>query len=199
VPQRVLLALATVLVVAAGNAGRIGAQGAPNGTIARVTPGSRVRITTPGDASFTGTLVRENADTIVAELASGASLAIPRTRIAQLDVSGGLRRHTWQGAGIGLLAGAGVGAIVGLATYRRSDCGDSKVGKVIVCPLIDGVSRDVTVYGDALLAGAAGTVLGALIGHVGHETWIPIARSQVGNLGAHVEMRRVALALSARF
>ena len=52
-----------------------------------------------------------------------------------------MRRRTWQGAGVGLLAGAGVGAIVGLATYRRSDCGNSEVGQVIVCPLIDGVSR----------------------------------------------------------
>ena len=45
---------------------------------------------------------------------------------------------------------------------------------------------------DAALIGAAGTILGALIGHVGHETWIPVSRARVGDLHPRMELRRVA-------
>jgi len=126
----------------------------------------------------------------------GALVAVPFANTAidfpRLDVSGGIRRRSWQGAGIGFLAGAGVGAVVGLATYRRSDCGDSAVGQALVCPLIDGVSREVTVYGDALLIGSATAIVGALIGHRGHETWVPATVARVGDLRPRMEVRRVA-------
>ena len=107
-------------------------------------------------------------------------------------MSGGIQRRTWQGAGIGFLAGAGVGAVVGLATYLRADCGDSAIGQAIVCPLIDGVSREVTVSGDALLAGSAAAIVGALIGHRGHETWVPVPLARVGDARARMNVRRVA-------
>ena len=185
-------ALAAALIVAAGSVHVLSAQVAATGTSAVVIPGTRVRITMPGEAPFVGTLLRESADTLVAALPSGASLAVARPRITRLEVSGGVQRRTWQGAGVGLLAGATVGALVGFATYKRSDCGDSAIGQGIVCPLIDGVSREVTVYGDALLIGAAGSIVGALIGHAGHETWIPVSLPRVGALRARLGVERMA-------
>jgi len=170
----------------------LGAQTVPSVTIAGVSAGSRVRIRTANEAPFVGTLLRSVGDTLLVELTDGASLEVPRQRITRLDVSGGIRRRSWQGAGIGFLAGAGVGAVVGLATYRRSDCGDSAVGQALVCPLIDGVSREVTVYGDALLIGSATAIVGALIGHRGHETWVPATVARVGDLRPRMEVRRVA-------
>ncbi len=181
--------------VAAGNVHALGAQVAASGATAVVAPGARVRVTTGGEAPFVGTLLRENADTLVAELPSGASLAVARPRVARLEVSGGVQRRTWQGAGIGLLAGAAVGAAVGFATYTRTDCGDSELGQVIVCPLVDGFSRNVAVYGDALLIGAAGSIVGALIGHAGHETWIPVSVARVGTAEVQPGARRVGLVL----
>jgi len=163
-------------------------------TIAGVSAGSRVRIATPDAVPFVGTLVRGSEDTLVVELPSGSSLALPQARVTRLDVSGGVRRRTWQGAGIGFLAGAGVGAVVGLATYRRSDCGESAIGQGIVCPLLDGVSREVTLYGDALLIGAAGSIIGALVGHVGHETWIPVSVARAGDIRPRITVVRVARA-----
>ena len=184
--------VAAGLFASAAASATLGAQASTIPTIAGVSRGSRVRVATRDAEPFVATLARDAGDTLVVELPSGASLALPQARITRLEVSGGVQRRTWQGAGVGLLAGAGVGAIVGLATYHRSDCGDSQVGQAIVCPLIDGVSREVTVYADALLIGAAGSVIGALVGHAGHEKWIPVSLPRVGEVHARLGVRRVA-------
>jgi hypothetical protein len=55
----------------------VGAQVAANGSFAEVTPGSRVRIATPGETSFVGTLVRRSGDTLLVELSNDASRADP--------------------------------------------------------------------------------------------------------------------------
>jgi hypothetical protein len=186
--------VAAVALACAACASSLGAQESGGTTSAGVSTGSRVRLATPEAAPFVGTLVRSGADTLVVELPSGASLALPQGRITRLDVSGGIRRRTGQGAGIGFLAGAGVGTVVGLATYRRSDCGDSAIGRGVFCPWLDGVSREATVIVDAALVGAAGTIVGALIGHVGRETWIPVSVGRVGAGGPRLTVGRVARA-----
>jgi hypothetical protein len=184
--------VAAALLACAASASSLAAQDAATVTIAGISEGSRVRIAAPGAAPFVGTLLRRVADTLVVELPSGASLALPQARIARLDVSGGVARHTWQGAGIGFLAGAGVGTVVALATYRRPECIDTAIVQGIVCPFLDDVSRQTTVMFDAALIGTAGTVVGALIGHVGHETWIPVSLPRVGDVRARIEVGRVA-------
>jgi hypothetical protein len=180
------------MLVCAASVSALGAQESGGRSIAGVSAGSRVRIATPDAVPFVGTLVRGSADTLVVELPSGSSLALPQARITRLDVSGGVRRRTWQGAGIGFLTGAGVGTVVALATYRRSDCGDSAIGQGILCPWLDGISRQATVIVDGALLGTAGTIVGALIGHVGHETWIPVSVARVGASSARLTVRRVA-------
>jgi len=181
-----------VLLACAALVSSLGAQDASGAMVAGISAGSRVRVATPDGAPFIGTLLSGNADTLVVELPSGGSLALPRVRVTRLEVSGGVRRHSWEGAGIGLLAGVGAGTAVALATYRRSDCGSSTIGQEIICPLLDYTSRESTMMVDAALFGTAGTILGALIGHVGHETWIPVSRARLGDLHPRMEVRRVA-------
>jgi hypothetical protein len=180
-----------VMLACVASAPLLGAQGSAVVTITGVSPGSRIRVATPEAAPFVGTLIRGSADTLIVELPSGSSLALPQARITRLDVSGGVRRRTWEGAGIGFLAGAGAGTVVALATYRRSNCGDSAIGEAILCPWLDGVSREATVIVDAALLGTAGTIVGALIGHVGRETWIPVSLRRVSDVRARIEVGRV--------
>jgi hypothetical protein len=52
---------------------------------------------------------------------------------------------------------------------------------------VDYTSRQVTVAADATLVGAAGAIVGALIGHAGKETWLPV--------GLASRERRVGLSL----
>jgi hypothetical protein len=186
--RRSAVGAAAVMLVCARTLS-LGAQESGRTTIAGVSAGSRLRIATPDAAPFIATLLRDSADTLVVELPSGSSLALAQPRITRLEVSGGVRHRTWQGAGIGFLAGAGVGTVVALATYRRSDCGNSAIGQKIFCPWLDGVSREATVIVDATLLGAAGTVVGALIGHVGHETWIPVSVARVSGVHGRFEVR----------
>jgi hypothetical protein len=190
-----LARLAAVVLAGVVAVPHVDAQQSGSVPVAGVSAGSRIRIGTSDAVPFVGTLVRGSADTLVVELPSGSSVALPQARITRLDVSGGIRRRTWQGAGVGFLAGAGAGTAVALATYRRSDCGDSEIGQGIICPWLDGISREATVIVDAALLGAAGTIVGALIGHVGHETWIPVSLTRVGEVRARIQVGRVARAV----
>ena len=121
-------------------------------------------------------------DSVRVEVAGGSSVALPTRGLAGLDVSGGVRRNGWRGAGIGLLVGAGVGGAIGLATYRRAECYDNVV-EGFFCDIVNRTSRSVTVVSDAAMAGTAGAIVGALIGHAGRETWV---RVPIGRAGARV-------------
>lgn len=186
--------IAAALLLGTAGAWPLRAQTSSGVTIMSVSTGARIRVATRDAKPFVGTLLRRAADSLVVELPTGAALTIPEAHLARLDVSGGVRRRTWQGAGIGLLAGAGVGTAVALATYHRTECIDSAILQGIVCPFIDDVSRQTTVAVDASLIGAAGSIVGALIGHVGHETWIPVTISRASG-AAPVSARRVGLAV----
>jgi hypothetical protein len=156
------------------------AQTAPDGASVTVAPGSRIRVATPATGRIVGTLLSATSDSLHLEVVNGSSIAFPVASVSQLELSAGVRRNGWKGAGIGLLAGAGVGGVIGLATYRRTEC-DEPVLELFVCSFIDQTSRNVTVVADAALAGTVGAVVGALIGHVGRESWVrvPLARDGV--------------------
>jgi hypothetical protein len=78
-----------------------------------ITPGSRVRVSHPGEGTRTGTLVALTADTLEVRLAgSSESARLPLAEVTRLDVSRGTQRHMRR-AGVGFVVGAGLGAVMG--------------------------------------------------------------------------------------
>jgi hypothetical protein len=161
-----------------------------------LAPGSRVRLTVPATKPFVGTLLGATSDSVQVQLASGSSVTLPLSGLSAIELSTGVRRHTYQGAALGFLSGAAVGGAIGFATYRRANCIDESLVQVF-CSFVDGTSREVTVASDAALAGVIGGALGAMIGYRGHESWIQVptlgARARVGmvrrsGVGISIEM-----------
>jgi hypothetical protein len=161
-----------------------------------------VRVTAPAAGPVVGTLVRATSDSVRLELASGSSIGYPTVGISRLELSAGVQHRGWKGAGIGLLVGAGIGGVVGLATYRRTEC-DEPVLELLVCSFVDRTSREVTVIADAAMVGTVGAIVGALIGHTGRESWIrvplPHEGVRVGLVTATGgSTRRIAIGVSLR-
>jgi hypothetical protein len=170
---RVLAAFALAHGAMAGAPRRAPAQTVRDGASVVVAPGARVRVSTPAAGRIVGTLLRATTDSVVVEVASGSSVAFPAGGISRLELSAGVQRHGWKGAGIGLLVGAGVGGVIGLATYRRTEC-DEPLLDLFVCSFVDRTSREVTVIADAAMVGTLGAVAGALIGHAARESWVRV-------------------------
>ena len=162
------------------------AQPATHGASVDLAPGSRVRVTAPATGRVVGTLLSATDDSVRVELTGGSSLTLPTTSLSGLELSAGVRRQGWGGAGIGLLVGAGVGGVIGLATYRSAECYDNVV-EGFFCDLVNRTSRSVTVVSDAAMVGTAGAIVGALIGQVGRESWVRVPllrdRTRVGAVG----------------
>jgi hypothetical protein len=170
----------------AGTAQWASAQSARGGASIVLAPGSRVRLSSPATGRVVGTLVSATDDSLRIEFGEGASLTLPRAGLSALELSTGVRRNGWRGAGIGLLVGAGVGGGIGLATYRRAECRDNPIDGFF-CDLVNRTSRSVTVASDAAMVGTAGAIVGALIGQVGRESWVRVPllreRTRVGAVG----------------
>ena len=149
------------------------AQTAHDRVTVDLAPGARVRVTAPVTGRVVGTLVQATSDSFRVELASGSSIAFPATGVSRLELSAGVQRHGWKGAGIGLLVGASVGGVIGLATYRRTDCNEPLL-ETFVCSFVDRTSQQVTVIADAAMVGTVGAIVGALIGHAGRESWVRV-------------------------
>ena len=183
---RVRSVVAVVVVLAGCVAHDAFAQSAAPRLTIDLAPGSRVRITVPASKPFVGTLLGATSDSVRVGLASGSSVTIPMTGLSAIELSTGVRRHTYQGAVIGFFSGAAVGTAIGFATYRRTDCIDDPVAQVF-CGFIDGTSREVTVVGDAALVGVVGGAIGLVIGHSGRESWVRVPtlgeRTRIGMVG----------------
>src|SRR5881296_458483 len=151
--------------------GALGAQETP-----AVAAGTRVRVTAPDGWRDVGPGSLEAIDsaTIVVRRANGTTVAFPRERGTQLEVSwgpgacsGGARRGGC--IALGFLGGAALGIPAGFVWVRSSNCRE-------LC----GLAFVVTVPAGAVL----GTIVGAV---VGGEHWRPVeppARISVGPLGA---------------
>jgi len=90
-----------------------------------IVRGSRIRITELGagrNESRSGTVVTAGADTIVLSFDSGGvGVPFALARISRIEVSRGRKGHIAAGVGLGFLAGAGTGALVGgLAAPKTS-------------------------------------------------------------------------------
>jgi hypothetical protein len=190
------IALPFVLGAVAGAPASAAAQ---DGASVDPVRGARVRVTSPATGRLVGTLVRQTADSVRVELPGGSSLAFPSRAITELELSAGVRRQGWRGAGIGALAGAGIGGAIGLATYRRTRC-DDPILDAIVCSLVDQTSRSVTVISDATMGAAAGAIVGALIGNVPRERWVRVPLDRAVRVGvAPMPDRAVGVVVHATF
>jgi hypothetical protein len=115
-----------------------------------IPAGSRVRILSPviGDQAQTGSVISATSDTLVfLPNKTSNSTAISTPNIVKLDVSTGTHSNKLKGAMLGFALGAGVGALIGSATYHPcSNC------------------FDILGRGGAI---AAGSVVGSLVGLAG--------------------------------
>jgi hypothetical protein len=145
---RLLVLLAAVLVpqVASGQA---------------IMPGSRVRVTQPGEGRRVGTVVQVTADSLEVRFADRTvptHMAVGQ--LTRLDVSLGKERRVMHRAGVGFFVGGGVGAALG--AIGESDCDSSE----LFC---------LGAGGGALLGGiflgAVGGVVGMVAGLSPSERW----------------------------
>ena len=130
-----------------------------------IRPGARVRVTGHSCQPFyhceqhrVGTFVAWKSDTLVTE-SNGDILALPLDSVTTLEVSAGRRSQTGLGANMGVMAGAVMGALWGLHS-----CTDEAFVTPEGCAVVGGV-----------LFGAAGALLGALIGAtMKTERWVSV-------------------------
>jgi hypothetical protein len=133
-----------------------------------IVPGSRVRILSPvlGDQKETGSVVSATSDTLVfrpVKLSTAFPIATPN--IVGIEVARGTHSRKLKGALLGLMAGAGAGAIVGYASYKRPDCSSFCIdfGPGLAAAIAGG------------LGGILGTVAGTIVGARQTDTWVPVA------------------------
>jgi hypothetical protein len=134
-----------------------------------VAVGSRVRIVSPvlGDQRQTGTVASSSADTLLFHPAKDASsIALATPNIVRMEVASGTHTRKLKGALIGLLTGAGAGAAIGAASYKKPK-------PCYLCFLEDSRGFDAALGGTLL--GIVGAAVGTLIGARQTDTWVPVA------------------------
>jgi hypothetical protein len=161
--------------------------------------GERVRITTPsqrGSYRIVGSVVAVQGDTLMLQ---SRELATPRpvafTEISNLEVSLGSRGNVRRGLLYGAVIGAGVGGVLGAATYQKPDC----AGATWFCG-----DAEPHRTGAAVAGGIVGALAGVIVGGVWgathpSERW---ARRSLGSgtrIGVTPAGHGAAVSLSARF
>src|SRR6476661_6528219 len=92
-----------------------------------VTAGSAVRVESPvlGSGLHKGTAVTATNDTLLFQpKAVAPAIAIATPNIIKLEIARGQHTNKAHGALLGFLIGAGAGAVLGAATYKKSECSD---------------------------------------------------------------------------
>jgi hypothetical protein len=165
-------------------------------------PGSRVRVV-GGDRQpmASGAFVRLAGDTVVVTTAAGTTQALIVPPGYHVEESVGMRRRTLRGMGIGLVAGAAAGAILGAASYRKMPCN---------WPCVEGPSNpfgsgigpnspgEMAVAG-AVVLGVPGMVIGGIIGGRQREWWVPVNTLAPRVVLLPAGLRSVALTVSTNF
>ncbi len=123
-------------------------------------PGTRVRVSHPGEGTRTGTVVALTPDTLEVRLAGHAEAShVPLSQVTRLDVSLGKQRHLIRAAGIGFIVGGVIGAVAGAAD------GSSCTGEFL-CP---GAGGGAVLGG--VFVGSLGGIVGLIAGVVPSERW----------------------------
>lgn len=136
-----------------------------------VSVGVRIRASDGLAWRGTGTVLEVRGDSIVVKVdATGAPLALRRTEIGALEIRDGGRRNTLKGLAIGLVAGGGTGALIGLAS------GDDKCStdpnNWFPCMFVYSAGDKAAMLG--IFLGAVGGSVGALSGFLTKtDHWVP--------------------------
>ena len=134
-----------------------------------VTPGQRIRVkSSDRNDPVVGKLVSADSEMIWVVQPQADTVALPRKWVRGVDVSTGTYRSPRKGAAIGLLVGAGLGAIVGAAAYEP--CEPHALFDCIAAP---GSASQSAALG-AIVFGALGGTVGLLIGTLSvSDRWTP--------------------------
>jgi len=130
----------------------------------------------------TGHLQAVAGDTLrIRAQSSGAELAIPTASVAQGWVVEGRKGNFWAGAGIGLLAGALIGGVIG---STQELC-------IFEC-------SPATLFG-VIIGAPAGALLGGAVGsQIQSDRWRPLSVNRLG-LGVQPRLGAIGLRVSVAF
>lgn len=150
--------------------GRAAAQALPGATDQApftAAVGDRVRFSRFGAAPRRARLLARTSDSITVQWMNGRHEQIPVFEVDALEVSRGRRRYLLRGAVGGLAVGAGMGLL--LKNIREQDLGYDAFG-----------SRPRKKANLFPISVASGTLLGAAVGAMGTERWLPASVSATG-------------------
>ena len=182
-PAITLLALALTL----GASTEATAQDTPP-----VAVGQRVRVSTESGATHVGLVTALSSGALELQDEEGSQrFSVPLASVTRLDVSRGLKSNTGKGAGVGFLAGAVTGVLIGFSL------GDDP-------PLFSDdpfpFSAEVKAAVGFFLGGGGGAIIGALIGKDIHsDRWVEVPLDRLRVSFAPHRDGRFALGFSVRF
>ena len=191
--HRATIALAFLAIIMPAGTSLLAQSTAP------VAVGERVRITTPsqrGGYRYVGSVVGVQGDSVLLQtrdLAAPRSVAIGD--ITALDVSLGERGNTRRGLLYGSVIGAGLGAALAAATYKKPEC----AGATWFCG--DAAPNRT---GDAVAGGILGALTGVVVGGLWgathpSERWVRRSLGGGTRVGVASMGRGTAVTVSARF
>ena len=133
--------------------------------------GDRIRLSRSGARPRPARLLAQTSDSITVQWMNGSREQIPLFEVGGLEVSRGRRHYLIRGAVGGLVVGAGFGLL--LKNIREQELGYEAYGSK--------PRRRANLFPIAV---ASGTALGALVGTMGTERWLPASvsasRTRVG-------------------
>ena len=134
-----------------------------------VVPGARVRVTHPAEGTRVGTALAITDDLLFVRWSGGAdTVGVPLAEVTRLDVSDGRNSYrTLRRTGIGFVAGAGLGALLGAGAKDESD---------------NFFGNGAEAGGGAVVGGILGGLMGLVSGVLQSEPWreVPLDRSRLG-------------------
>ena len=188
-----VIALATVALLGAALPLTLAAQS--DSAAQPLHPGQRVRVSSVARLKpVTGVVLASTRDSLLVRAEpAGDTATFAVAQLSRLEVSAGSRTHRLRGAALGFGSGAVLGALVGVATYRKSDCRE-------FC-FDFGPGADAAA--GAVVLGTVGTVAGLLIGWRSSESWVPVADGSAPSvhvsIGPASGRRAMAMTASLRF